>query len=359
MRASAAASLGSLQAQADLALIPLNGTAHATALPSASFLFVKGPGFVSAAGITQALSVPDSHGTAPLSSPCLSCSMSLCLDATLRPHRPHQHQQRRGCRQRRGAGRYPRRSRYRRGPPSRRSRHDRRAHLRSTSPHLAAPAALVANPATAIAQAHRAALLDPAHSWSALLQNLARSSDSPGRSPAPDANRPWHILIGPVGTPQIELAGWNAQTSATPPTRKNCASPAPLCSQRPSRILLARRIARLRPARLRHQLCVAMAAQHAAFQVRPGPTTPPTAGFTLSTDSSSPASTGLPAPLPHGTPESISSSSQPTAPPSPFHRYLPRRRRIRCYEPGCTAAALGISAADLEVPSACCSPVPR
>ena len=51
MRALVSATIGNLEAQADLALIPLNGTAHATALPSASFLFVKGPGLVNTGAI--------------------------------------------------------------------------------------------------------------------------------------------------------------------------------------------------------------------------------------------------------------------------------------------------------------------
>ncbi len=363
MRALATASLGSLQAQADLALIPLNGTAHATALPSASFLFVKGPGLVSTAGIAAGTLRAGLHGTAPLSSPCSSCSMSLCLarNTTTASTSPTP-----------TASRLPPAPQCR--PLSSPLSVPARAAISPLSPRSSRPPPIQRRRTSPIPQLWSQIPPPPSHRRIAppcsiprtvglpFLRNLARSSDFPARSPAL-ARKP---IPGASSSVPLELPKSNSpdgthRPPATPPTRKNCASacasPLPAAQQNsPGSPNCSPSICpppapapcRSWPRNTR------LSASSPALPLRP-----PRASLSAPTRSS-PASTGLPAPLPHGTPESTSSSSPPTAPPSPFHRSPsppPPDSMLRTRPPRQrhSASPRLISKSS----SACCSPAPR
>jgi hypothetical protein len=84
-----------------------------------------------------------------------------------------------------------------------------------SSPHLIDPAALVANPARAIAAVHRAVLLDPAHNWSHMLEELAAIAGLTGAvSGTGTRSDPWVIgLTAAAGVIDVELAAWNDQSS--------------------------------------------------------------------------------------------------------------------------------------------------
>ena len=353
MRALANASIGNLQAQADLALIPLNGTAHATVLPSASFLFVKGPGLVSTAAITAGtlrvglqwngstlqpllelldvdlpgpqhydrIDLTNTNSVAAAASAAVQAAILSALGT--------------------GAGRHLAALAAIVAPTS-----------DPTSPHLVKPADLVANPATAIAHAHRDALLDPAHNWSALLAEIGALIGLPAApSGTGTQTDPWRILIGPAGTPQVELAAWNAQTSG------NAADPQKLriglrlsATSTPAEFFwLAELLAFDLPASGAGSISL-MAAQHAAFLVQPGPSTPPAAGFTLSTDSliaSFDWTPGSSAAWKAGVTnlKLTANGTTITVPSLTF----PAAAGFDASNPAATAAALGISAANLEL----------
>lgn len=353
MRALATASLGSLQTQADLALIPLNGTAHATALPSASFLFVKGPGLVSTAAMTAGtlraglawngstlqpllelldvtlpgpqhydrIDLTNTNSVAAAASAAVQAAILAALGT--------------------GAGRHLAALATIVAPTS-----------DPTSTHLADPAALVANPAAAIAQAHRAALLDPAHSWSALLSELGALLGLPGAVTGTGTQAdPWRILIGPAGTPQIELAGWNAQTSGNPadPQKLRIGLRLSAASGPAEFSWLAELLAFDLPVSGTGSVSL-MAAQHAAFRVQPGPTTPPTAGFTLSTDALFAGFDWTPgsAAAWNAGVNQLKLTANGTTITVPSLTF-PAAAAFDVTNPAATAAALGISAADLEV----------
>jgi large repetitive protein len=353
MRALANASIGNLQAQADLALIPLNGTAHAAVLPSASFLFVKGPGLVSSAAITadtlrvglqwngsslqpllELLNVnlpgPQHYDRIDLTNTnSVAAAASAAVQAAILSAVGT------------GAGRHLAALAAIVAPTA-----------DPTSPHLVNPADLVANPATAIAHAHRAALLDPAHNWSALLAEigalLGLAASPSGTGTQTD---PWRILIGSAGTPQVELTAWNAQTSG------NAADPQKLriglrlsATSAPAEFYwLAELLTFDLPASGSGAISL-MAAQHAAFLVQPGPSTPPTAGFTLSTDSliaNFDWTPGSSAAWKAGvTNLKLSANGTTITVPS---LSFPAAAGFDVSNPAGTAAALGISVANLEL----------
>lgn len=86
-----------------------------------------------------------------------------------------------------------------------------------STPHLldatTAPQ-LVSNPFAAIAQIHRAALLDAAHPWKHMLEEAAAligitTAASGSGTPAD----PWRVPLASTGSVTLDLAAWNAQTS--------------------------------------------------------------------------------------------------------------------------------------------------
>lgn len=85
--------------------------------------------------------------------------------------------------------------------------------------HLIDPTRFVTDPAGAIAAVHRAALLDAAHGWGVLFGELASLLPGlpGGVAGTGSAADPWRIALGPaLGSLQLHLAAWNAQTSGNP-----------------------------------------------------------------------------------------------------------------------------------------------
>jgi hypothetical protein len=80
--------------------------------------------------------------------------------------------------------------------------------------HLADLALLISNPAKAIGAVHRSALLDATHNWSALFLEVAGLLGLPGGvSGSGTQTDPWIVALAP-GPISIDLAAWNAQSTA-------------------------------------------------------------------------------------------------------------------------------------------------
>lgn len=142
-------------------------------------------------------------------------------------------------------------------------------------------AALVANPARAIANVHRQALV--AHNWGVMLAEVA------GLIGIADAvtgsgieSDPWRVPLAPAGPLSLELAAWNAQTSDDNADPQKLRLGLRLSAESgPWRTSwLAEILAFDLPATGPGQVAM-MAGQHAAFTLQPVPTTPAFAGVTL------------------------------------------------------------------------------
>lgn len=353
MRALVSATIGNLEAQADLALIPLNGTAHATALPSASFLFVKGPGLVN----TGAIKVDTLRAGINWNGASLQPLLEL-LNVTLGPVPPYPRIDLTNTNSvaaaasaavqaailaalGNGAGRHLAALAAIVAPTS-----------DPTSTHIVDPAAFVVDPAAAIAQAHRAALLDPAHNWSAILSELAALIGLPAAVSGTGTQLdPWLVLIGPAGAPQVELAAWNAQTFGNPadPQKLRIGLRLSAASAPAEFSWLAELFAWDLPSKGAGSISL-MAAQHAAFRVEPGPSTPPTAGFTLSADSFFAGFDLAPgsAAAWHAGVNNLKLAFDGTSVSVPSLTFPPAGG-FDASNPAATAAALGITPADLEL----------
>jgi hypothetical protein len=278
LRAMARGSAGALQAQANLASIPLNGTAPATVLPSASFLFVNSPGAVATtlrAGVAW-----DGQTLRPL--------LEL-LDATV----AGTHYDKIDLTNTEGvagvglqavilgalgngAG----------------------GHLAALamlvppasdpgSPHIVNVQNFIANPSRAIAQEHRAALLDPLHNWSALLAEVGGLLGLPGAVTGTGTRSdPWRIPFGPTSPVGVELVAFNAQTSG------NSADPQKLrlgvrasAASFPIRFSWIAELLAFDLPQSGDGATALMAGQHATFVVQPGPALQSAEGFTLSANS--------------------------------------------------------------------------
>ncbi|HEY2598861.1 MAG TPA: DUF6603 domain-containing protein [Candidatus Dormibacteraeota bacterium] len=152
-----------------------------------------------------------------------------------------------------------------------------------TSPHTLDFTQLVSNPARAIAALHRAVLLDNAHPWSHMLEEvgglvgIATAVTGSGKR-----NDPWVLELAPPSTFHIEIAAWNDQTSgvATDPQKLRLGLRASF-SQSPAEIYwLAELLAFDLPQSGAGTVSL-MAGQHAHVGVQPIPTIPPIAGLTL------------------------------------------------------------------------------
>jgi hypothetical protein len=152
-----------------------------------------------------------------------------------------------------------------------------------TSPHTLDFTQLVSNPARAIATLHRAVLLDNAHPWSHMLEEvgglvgIATAVTGSGTR-----NDPWVLELAPPSTFHIEIAAWNDQTSgvATDPQKLRIGLRASF-SQSPAEIYwLAELLAFDLPQSGAGTVSL-MAGQHAHVGVQPIPTIPPIAGLTL------------------------------------------------------------------------------
>lgn len=218
LQGTLAATAGNMVLQAQLASIPIGGTGTASVLPSASFLFVKGPGLVSNANIT----VGTIQGGLNWSSGALHPVLEL-LDVTLEGTHyakldltnTNSVAQALSAAVRNallaGLGNSgPGRSLAAlatlvtpSGDPA--------------SPHLVDPIALVANPARAIAQQHRAALLDPTHSWGFLLSEVGALMGLSGAvTGAGTQANPWMLPLEAANPIGVQLVAWNAQAPGNP-----------------------------------------------------------------------------------------------------------------------------------------------
>jgi large repetitive protein len=143
---------------------------------------------------------------------------------------------------------------------------------------------LVSNPAGAIGGLHRAVLLDNAHPWSHMLEEIGGlvgiNTAVTGSGTRTD---PWVLELAPPSTFHIEIAAWNDQTSgvATDPQQLRIGLRASI-SQPPAQIYwLAELLAFDLPAAGKGHIGL-MAGQHAHIGVQPIPTIPSVAGLTLS-----------------------------------------------------------------------------
>ena len=145
-------------------------------------------------------------------------------------------------------------------------------------------AQLVSNPARAIGAVHRAVLLDTAHPWSHMLEEIGGlvgiTTAVTGSGTRTD---PWVLELAPPSTFHIEIAAWNDQTSgvATDPQKLRIGLRASF-SQAPVDIYwLAELLAFDLPQSGAGTVSL-MAGQHAHVGVQPIPTIPSVAGLTLS-----------------------------------------------------------------------------
>ena len=85
------------------------------------------------------------------------------------------------------------------------------------SPHRLSLSTLMQSPTRAIAEVHRGALADAAHSWRHLFAELATLLQSPGPVDGDGSLAdPWRVALATLGPAQIEIAAWNARDAATP-----------------------------------------------------------------------------------------------------------------------------------------------
>ncbi|HEY1986688.1 MAG TPA: DUF6603 domain-containing protein [Terracidiphilus sp.] len=152
------------------------------------------------------------------------------------------------------------------------------------TPHHLDPTQLVSNPARAIAAVHRSVLLDAAHPWSHMLEEIGGligiTTPVAGTGTRSD---PWVLELAPPSTFHIEIAAWNEQTSgvATDPQKLRVGLRASF-SQSPVDVYwLAELLAFDLPQSGAGAVSL-MAGQHAHFQVQPIPTIPTVAGLALS-----------------------------------------------------------------------------
>ena len=147
-------------------------------------------------------------------------------------------------------------------------------------------ATLISNPAGAIAAVHRAALIDPTHSWAFLLAEVAGllgiSGPVSGTGVIED---PWRVPIS-SGSVAVELAAWNAQTSGHAADLQQLRIGLRLSIARApwSTWWLAEILAFDLPATGAGTVAL-MAGQHAEFLLQPIPAVPETAGIAIAADS--------------------------------------------------------------------------
>jgi large repetitive protein len=153
-----------------------------------------------------------------------------------------------------------------------------------TSLHAVRLPQFLANPAQEIGAVHRAVLLDNAHPWSHMLEEIGGlvgiTSAVTGTGTRTD---PWVLELAPPSTFHIEIAAWNEQTSgvATDPQKLRIGLRASF-SQSPVDIYwLAELLAFNLPQSGAGRISL-MAGQHAHVGVQPIPTIPSVAGLSLS-----------------------------------------------------------------------------
>lgn len=152
------------------------------------------------------------------------------------------------------------------------------------TPHLIDAAALVANPARAIGAMHRSILLDGAHDWSHMLEEIASMLGlGGGVTGSGKRDDPWVIKLAAPATINLEVAAWNDQLSAVATDTQKLRLGLRISSaQAPfSFWWLAELLAFDLPQNASGTVGV-MAAQHARLQIQPIPAIPDLAGLSVS-----------------------------------------------------------------------------
>jgi hypothetical protein len=152
------------------------------------------------------------------------------------------------------------------------------------SPHLIDAAGLVANPARAIATLHRAVLLDPTHNWSFMLQEIAALAGLAGTvSGTGTRNDPWRVSLAAPASIDLELAGWNDQSSgvATDPQKLRIGLRAAY-SQAPLTLWWLSELLAFDLPQSGAGTVSLMAGQDAHFEIQPVPSIPDIAGLSIS-----------------------------------------------------------------------------
>ena len=153
-----------------------------------------------------------------------------------------------------------------------------------TSAHTLDLTQLVSNPARAIGALHRAVLLDSAHPWSHMLEEVGGlvgiTTAVTGTGTRTD---PWVLSLAPPSTFAIDVAAWNDQTSgvATDPQKLRVGLRAWISEAPVTVYWLAELLAFDLPQSGAGTVSL-MAGQHAHVEVQPIPSIPSVGGLTLS-----------------------------------------------------------------------------
>ncbi|UWZ84403.1 DUF6603 domain-containing protein [Occallatibacter riparius] len=154
----------------------------------------------------------------------------------------------------------------------------------AASPHTLNFAQLVSNPAHAIAAVHRSVLLDGAHPWSHMLEEIGGMVGiATAVTGSGTRNNPWVLELAPPSGFHVELAAWNDQTSG------NAADPQKLrlglrasFSQAPFEIYWLSELLAFDLPQSGAGAVSLMAGQHAHIGIQPIPAVPDVAGLSIS-----------------------------------------------------------------------------
>ncbi|HEY6489867.1 MAG: DUF6603 domain-containing protein [Terracidiphilus sp.] len=210
---------------------------------------------------------------------------------------------------------------------------------------------LASNPMQAIATIHRAALLDPAHPWSHLLEEAAGLAGIP--TPATGAgtpSSPWTLLLASNGAVTLSLSAWNAQTSGNAADIQQLrlgltanATVAPVAASW-STVLFAFDLPQAGAPSVS-----LLGGQQAAVSIAPLPTLPQVAGIALAADSLQASLAWTPGQSPTWNAQlvnlklSAGGSTQQIA-----NLKFPPQVALDFSNPGAVATALGITVPDVE-----------
>ena len=156
-----------------------------------------------------------------------------------------------------------------------------------TSPHTVRLPQFLANPAQEIGAVHRAVLLDSAHPWSHMLEEIGGligiTTPVAGSGTRTD---PWVLELAPPSTFHVEIAAWNDQTSgvATDPQKLRIGLRASFAQAPVDMYWLAELLAFDLPQSGSGTVSL-MAGQHAHVSVQPIPAIPSVGGLSLGIDS--------------------------------------------------------------------------
>lgn len=151
------------------------------------------------------------------------------------------------------------------------------------SPHHLDLTQMVANPAGAIAAVHRAVLLDTAHPWTHMLEEIGGLVGiTSAVSGSGTRENPWVLELAPPSTFRMELAAWNEQRSgvATDPQKLRVGLRASY-SQAPINFFWLSELLAFDLPQAGTGTVSLMAGQHTHLSVKPIPTIPGVGGLTI------------------------------------------------------------------------------